>query len=781
MTEIRRVAVLGAGVMGSQIAAHCANAGLEVLLFDRDLELASQGLQRATSIRPAAFYSPGSARRITALGIDEDAARLADVDWVCEAIPEVLDWKRQLFTSVAPHLSDGALISTNTSGLPAAEIAAVLSPAQRRRFLVTHFFNPPRYLRLLELVALPETDPELLGTFARFARETLGKGVVEARLTPNFIANRIGVFGLQRTLQLALEHGLSVEEVDALTGPLLGRPKSASFRTADVVGLDTLLHVTQGTYEACATDPWRAVFQPSELLIQLVEKGALGQKSGAGFYRKSAAGLEQLDLVTREYGPLLKPRFESLKLWRRWKDLGRRVEALYWEEDRAGRFLRALLGETLLYAAWQVEEIAGGKLESLDRALCWGFGWEMGPFRLWDSIGVRRSLLRLKREGARLAPWLDRFLASGAETFHRWNGGTREILEPATCEWRAVESIPGELDLETCRRIHPVLHRGWSASLLDLGEGVAGLEFHSVLQPQLNPIDESVIETLAVALRAVPDKGYRGLVIGHGGANFCAGANLQLILRLAESGDREAIEGVCEQFQRVILALRHAPFPVVAAPFGLCLGGGVELTAGSDAVVAHAELYAGLVEAGVGVIPAGGGCLRVLEHWIDRLAPRRPGPFPPVQQAFETIAFAKVSGSAAEAIFFGLLPAHTEIVLDRAALLERARQKVLELATDYIAPVARQDLRLPGPGGRVAMELAVQGFRASGKITEHDADIAASLARILSGGEQADTSHPVDEECILRLEREEFARLALTRATQDRLRHMLKTGKPLRN
>jgi 3-hydroxyacyl-CoA dehydrogenase len=533
MVEIRTVAVLGAGVMGAQIAALLANAGLTVLLFDQRRDLALKGLERLATLRPPALLEPKMIRRITALGMEEDSARLDEVDWVCEAIPELLEAKQALFHTVAPIVRPGTLLSTNTSGLPAESIAQVIPPAHRPRFLVTHFFNPPRYLRLLELVALPGTDPAVMQAFAGFARTVLGKGVVEARPTPNFIANRIGVFGMQRALQLALEHGLTVEETDALTGPLLGRPKSATFRTADVVGLDTLLHVTRGTFGACAADPWRNVFQPAELLVRLVEEGRLGQKSGSGFYRKEGSEVLQLDLHTLEYVPLCKPRFDSLKVLRRWKDLGRRVEALYTEKDRAGNFLRALLGDTLAYAAWHVGEIADGQLERVDRALRWGFGWESGPFELWDAIGVRRVCIDLRTRGVRVAPWLDGFLASGSERLYRWSGVTREVHDPLDAGWRTVDMPPGEVDLEACRRAGGVLHRGWSASLVDIGGGVACLPFHSVLQPTLNPIDESVIDMLGQAMHEVGRRGFRGLVIGHEGANFCAGANLQLILRLA--------------------------------------------------------------------------------------------------------------------------------------------------------------------------------------------------------------------------------------------------------
>ncbi len=780
MPEIHCVAVLGAGVMGARIAAHLANTGHRVLLYDQDRSRAEAGLQGALKAKPAAFFLPQLARAVTPLGIDDDAARVAEADWVCEAIPEVLEWKQQLFRQLVEHIRPDAVLSTNTSGLPAEAIAAGMPEDLRRRFLVTHFFNPPRYLRLLELAALPEGDPQVLAAFRRYAEERLGKGVVEVCHTPNFIANRVGVFSMLHSLHTALAQGLGVEEVDALSGRLIGRPKSATFRTADVVGLDTLVHVTQATHAACANDPWRSTFELPDFLPRLVERGDIGQKAGRGFYLKEGREIRQLDMGSLEYVPQRKPRFDSLRSWRGWKDLRQRLHKLYYEDDRAGTWLRAVIGESLCYAAWHLQEIAGGRIERVDQALREGFGWDLGPFELWDAIGPERSLALLRREGRRLAPWLDSFLQHGDNRFYRWQGARLQVWRPGREAYEEVVQPSETLQLESCRRLHPAAYRSWSASLQDIGEGVGCLHLHSVLQPELNPIDESVIETFEAALQVVPDRGWKGLVITHDGQNFCAGANLQMILGLARGGKASRIEQVCAQFQEAIRRLRFAPFPVVAAPFQICLGGGVELSTSMDRVVAHAELYAGLVEAGVGVIPAGGGCLRVLQHAAKGLAGRRPGPFPPVQRAFEAIGFARVSSSAAEAFRMGLFDPESEIEINRERLLARARRSVLELAAEYTPPET-VELQLPGIGGRTALEQSVIAFRRSGKISEHDARIGHSLARVLSGGESAAPGRPVGEDELLALEREEFARLALTKESQARMEHMLKKGKPLRN
>ncbi len=823
MNEIHKAAVLGAGVMGAQIAAHLANAGLEVLLFDLDEETARKGLARAAEIKPAAFYERSGLRKIEALGIDGSLSRIAEADWVCEAIPERLDWKRKLFAQVRPHIAERAVVSTNTSGLPAADVASVLDAAQRRRFLVTHFFNPPRYLRLLELVPLKETDQEVFEAFREFAEAALGKAVVAARDTPNFIANRVGVHGVMRTLQLARETGLSVVDADQLTGTLIGRPKSATFRTADVVGLDTLLHVTQATYEACAGDPWREVFRPPECLTKLVERGSLGQKASEGFYRKErkASGkgsrILALDLETLDYGEIPKSRFGSLQIWRRWKDTGRRLNSLFYEEDQAGAFLARVLGETLVYASYHLDEIAGGRIEVLDRAMRWGFLWELGPFEVWDALDPLRASRRMRDLGLQVPDKVLAALDAGMERFYRWNGFAREVLDLKDLRYGPVEAIPGCLDLGACRRgaaleeqerqatresardaqrdsgpapgprppvprpqEKGVLYRSWSASLIQLPGDVGCVEFHSVLQPLLHPVDRSIIEVLLEAPRLVRQYGLRGLVISHEGEHFCAGANLQMILELAKSGDAATVEEVAALFQNCLLGLRRADFPVVAAPFGFCFGGGLELAMACDRIVAHAELYAGLVEAGVGVVPAGGGCLRMLARWIDRLQERRPGPFPPAQKAFETVAFAKICTSAAEARRFGFLVPEDRIEINRHRQLEHARRQVLELAEDYQAPEEREDLPLPGRGGLLAMRLAVEGFLKAGKISEHDALIGAALARIFCG--EALVAGTCDTEAdVLARERREFAELCLTERTQQRLEHMLKTGRPLRN
>jgi 3-hydroxyacyl-CoA dehydrogenase len=788
MFSIKNVAVIGAGVMGSQIAAHLANCGLKVMLFDLDRDTAEAGKKASGKIKPAAFFDSYLTRSITTFGIDNDLHELQNADWICEAIPERLDWKQELFQKIATHISSTAILSTNTSGLPATEIAKILDDDKRQKFFVTHFFNPPRYLHLLELVSLSQTNPDIFAKFAEFAEAKLGKGVVIARDTTNFIANRIGVFAMMRTLKLAIKQGLTIEEVDLLTGSLIGRPKSATFRTADIVGLDTLLHVTKSTADSCPDDPWIDVFTPPDILKNLVKNGSIGQKSGVGFYKKEFEnGIRQIhsiDLRTAQYSESRKALIEGLQVWRKFKNTADRIKAIFYSDDKYCSFVTQLLAETLIYTAYHQQEISGGELGAIDRALKWGFGWELGPFEIWDALDPALAVRKMNQLSMRVPAWVIEMLSYGFSTFYSVDNDLRQIYNPLKKCISENKPPNASIDLELIKRgksrSKNVLYKSWSASILRLDSEVGCLQFHSVLQPSLHPIDQTAIEVLQIAPEIVDKFNLKGLVISHSGEHFCAGANLQMILGLCAAGKAAPIEKVAGLFQQTMLGLRYAPFPVVAAPFGMCLGGGMELSLACDRIVAHAELYGGLVEAGVGLIPAGGGCLRMLLRIAERMAGLRPGSFPPVQKCFEIIAFARVSSSALEAQTLGFLAAGDKIEINRDRLLEHARREVLLMSKNYEAPVSRQDLCLPGIGGLTAMLLSIDSFRNSGKISEHDKVVAAALATVLCAGE-SDGFAVTNEEEILALEREHFARLCLMPATQARLKHMLKTGKPLRN
>ncbi len=779
MSRIETIGVCGAGVMGSQLAALFASAGFKVHLFDLSLELAEKGLAGAQSAKPPAFYLPRFAERVTPGCYDDHLDRFAECDWVIEAIAEKLDWKRQLYARLATVLKPEAILSTNTSGLPLAELGAEMEKDLRRRFLVTHFFNPPRYMPLVETVAGEATDPAVAAELSTFVAGVLGKGVVPAKDTPNFIANRIGIFGMMLALKLTREMRLTVEQVDAITGPVMGRPKSATYRTADLVGLDTLAFVARTAWEGCPGDESRDMFEAPELLGTLLERGWLGRKSGQGFYRKVDKEIQYLDLDSLDYLPLRKPRMDGIGVARRYTGLDRKLAALVYNPDRAGRFAWELAIGTLAYAARRLGEIADD-VPSIDRAMRWGFGWQLGPFETWDAIGVEKSVRRMESEGKPVPEPVRRLLDAGHGSFYGHGGdGERRVFDLAA---GAPAPLPtnGAVVLADLKARGGELLRNWSASLVDLGQGVGCLEFHSALQPELNPIDGAIMDLARETLELVERRGMKGLVISHQGTHFCAGANLAMILGLAQAGRFELLEQVAKSFQDLGQLIKYAPYPVVAAPFSLCLGGGFEVVAPCRQIVALAELYCGAVEVGVGLIPGAGGTLRLLTHLSERFPPRRFGPMMASQQAFEVIGFAKVSGSAHEARELGYLRPDSQIVLSREQQIAVAREVVLALAEGY-QPPEPPELVPPGVGGRLAIESVIDGYRKAGKISEHDALIGRRLAGVVTGGERANGIHPVDEQHQLDLEREVFVSLAGEPRSQERMAHMLKTGKPLRN
>jgi 3-hydroxyacyl-CoA dehydrogenase len=780
MSEIKTVGVCGAGVMGAQLAALFAGAGLKVYLFDLDQELAEKGLEGARTAKPAAFYHRRFAKGVIPSNYKEHLDRFGECDWVIEAIAERLDWKRELYEKIEPRLKDGALLSSNTSGLSARELAEALSPAARRRFLITHFFNPPRYMRLVEIVPVAETEDDAISLATELIGRTLGKGIVHAKDTPNFIANRIGVYGMMLALELTREMRLTVEQVDAITGPVMGRPKSATFRTADVVGLDTLAFVTQTAYEKCVDDESRDIFRIPPVLAGLLESKRLGSKSGAGFFKKEGKEILALDFESMDYRPRTKPRMDGIGVARRHTDLGKRLSALVYNPDRAGKLAWELVIGTLSYAARRLGEVSDSIVD-IDRAIRWGFGWQMGPFETWDALGVAKSVARMEGEGKAVPDVARSLLDSGRESFYRRNGRpTREVFDFAAKEMVPVPAAPETILLDDCKAAGGEILRNWSASLVDLGDGVGCVELHSALQPEFNPVDGGILDILAGSLEEATKRGLEGLVISHEGVHFCAGANLALILELAKAKRFGLIEEVSRTFQSLSQAIKYAPFPVVAAPFSVTLGGGFEMIACCDRVVPLAELYCGAVEVGVGLIPGAGGNLRLLTNLSERMPPRRVGPMAAVQKTFETIGFAKVSTSAHEAVELGYLRPDSRIVLSRDHLIASAKQEVLDLADGY-APPAPPELIPPGEGGRLAIEIAIENFVKAGTISEHDALVAKKLAWVLTAGDRGDGMQPVEEQYFLDLEREAFVSLAGEEKSQARMGHMLKTGKPLRN
>jgi 3-hydroxyacyl-CoA dehydrogenase len=780
MTDIKTIGVCGAGTMGSQLAAFFASAGFDVLLFDLEQKLSEGGIEGALEAKPAAFFDKRFASKVTPLNYVEHLDRFSECDWVVEAIAERLDWKHDLYSKIQPKLKPEAILSSNTSGLPLSSLIEPLDDDVRQRFLITHFFNPPRYMKLVEIVPGEDTRPEVLAVMQKFLGETLGKGVVPAKDTPNFIANRIGTFGMMQVLKVTQQMRLTVEQVDAITGPVMGRPKSATFRTADLVGLDVLAAVANTAYERCPEDEQHDIYAIPPLLQTLLDNKWLGQKTKGGFYKKVDKEIFALDLETMEYHPKDKPRMDGIGVARRYTDLGRRLHALVYNPDAAGKFAWEVTIATLAYAANRLGEIADD-ITQIDRAMRWGFAWEMGPFEVWDAIGLEKSVRRMRHENKAVPAVVEEMLAQGQTSFYgRDPKGAALFFDSRVGTSEPIPTTAGTIVLADQKATGKEILRNWSASLVDLDDGVACVEFHSALQHDLNPIDGAIIDMLDQSLRYAQEHKLKGLVISHDGTHFCAGANLALILELAKRKKFDLIDQVSKTLQDITQFIKYAPFPVVAAPFSLTLGGGFEMVAPCSQVVALAELYCGAVEVGVGLIPGAGGNLRVLEHFLEIMPPKKVGPMMAVQKAFETIGFAKVSMSAHHAKKLGYLREENLIVLSRQHQIAMAKKTVLDLAPDY-APPEPPELILPGKGGQLAIKTAITGYRMSGKISKHDAHIAKGLAHVLTGGSRANGIEPVDEQYLLDLEREVFVSLAGERLSQDRMAHMLKTGKPLRN
>ena len=778
--NFEKVAVLGAGVMGAQIAGHLSNAGIPSYLFDVNEELAIKGKETLTSLKPAPLYKPKNADLVTPCTYDNDLEKIAEVDWVLEAVVERLDIKESVYQSLLPHLKDTAILTSNTSGIPLNDLTKSLPVEVRQRFMITHFFNPPRYMQLLELVRGNETSDETYNTMVDFGESVLGKGIVHAKDTPNFIGNRIGIYGMMVAVNLAIEQGLTVEEVDKLTGPISGRPKSATFRTADVVGLDTLVNVSLTTYDKAPEDEERDMFKIPDILDTLIESDRLGQKTKAGFYKKNEdRSIYSVDFKTGEYSPMGLVRFDCFRIAKDRQKLADKMIALCYGDDRGSRFVWEVTARSLIYSANRIPEISDD-IVNIDNALKWGYAWEAGPFEGWDAIGVRRSVDRMQSEGKKVPEWVLEMLEAGRETFYCTENGVRTYWCPMGKHPVIIEQNPKVLNLVLHKSAGNTLKRDLSASVNDLGDGVLNVEFHSILQPTLHPIDSSYVEMINYAIDLIEKGDYRAMVLGHQGANFSAGANLNLLLELSQNEQWEALDLAVKTLQDTTQRIRFSSGPVVAAPFQLTLGGGVEIVQPAAHRVVAAETYMGLVEVGVGLIPGGSGNLRMILNAMDG-GTGRMGAFQKIQKTFETVGFAKIATSADEAKHLGYLKKNDTIVLNRDHLIQTAKEKALELADGYDPPVYRDDLKLPGAGGRTAMAMALKGFKMQGKISEHDVKIGEKLAYVLTGGDKAGLTKSVDEQYILDIEREAFVSLAGETLTQDRIKYMLKKGKPLRN
>ncbi len=746
---------------------------------DKDA-LVRAGLERARKSKPASFSSSRAPTLVEVGNFEDDLPRLAECDWIVEAVVENLDIKRSLYEKVAPHVAPHALLTSNTSGLSAEALSGALPEALRPRFMVTHFFNPPRYLKLLELVRGPDTADEVVAFFEDFGDRVLGKGIVHAKDTPNFIANRIGCFGIFHVMRVMLDDGFTLAEVDKLTGKAIGRPGSATFRTADLVGLDTLAHVAANLFERLEQDPHRDLFDPPDFMKRLVAEGRLGEKSGEGFYKKvrGADGKSEIlmvDPATLEYVPQGKVSFGSLEMAKSVEDLRERIHGLVRAEDRAGAFLWKSFSATLRYAAACIPEIADD-IVNVDRAMRWGFGWELGPFELWDAMGFRWACERMLEEGDAVPPLARALYDAGGEGFYREEKGAHAFFVGGE-GFAPVPTRPEYLVLADLKAAGGVVLESPDASLVDLGDGVACLEFHT----KMNTVGPGIIDMMERSLDEV-EAGWRGLVIGNDAPQFSAGANLLLILNELDDDNPEDVEWILGRFQHANLRMRQCSRPVVAAPAGLTLGGGCEVVLGADAVVASLETYIGLVEVGAGVVPAGGGCKELVRR-ADEAAPRAPDTdlFPWIRRIFETVGMGKVATSAHEAQEMGFLRATDQVVANRDRLLHDAKMRVLAMSEAGYRPTPlRTDIRVVGEEGLAALRVGLDQMERAGYISAHDKVVGDALAWVLCGGEVSSSSR-VSEEYLLELEKEAFMRLCAEPKTLERMEYVLKTGKPLRN
>jgi len=772
---IRKAAVIGAGVMGSGIAAQIANGGMPVLLLDivpegvadRDV-LARGALDRLAKAEPAAFMSRDAMRLVTPGNLEDHLDRLGEVDWIVEAVVENLEVKRRLYQKLEGARKAGSVVSSNTSTLPLARLTEGQPEKFRRDFLITHFFNPPRYMRLLELVAGPKTRVEAVERIANFADRALGKTVVRCKDTPGFIANRIGCFWMQAAFGHAFETGLPVEEADAVMGRPLGIPKTGVFGLADLVGIDLLPHVAASLRAALpADDPFHEVDGDWPLIGKLIETGYTGRKGKGGFYRLDRSGgtriKQAIDLATGEYHKAGKPRLDAIDAA---KDGGPR--ALLESEEPAARYAWQVMSRTLAYACSLVPEIADD-IAAIDQAMRLGYNFRWGPFELLDRIGPAWFKERLEAEGVEIPPLLR---AVGDRTFYRVEDGRLQHLTLAG-GYADVVRPEGVLLLEDVKRREKPLARNGSASLWDIGDRVACLEFHS----KMNAIDPEILELIEKAIGIVA-KDFKALVVYNEGSNFSVGANIGLALFAANVGVWPMVEDLVARGQKVYRKLKYSTFPVVAAPSGMALGGGCEICLNADAIQAHAETYIGLVETGVGVVPAWTGCAELLTRWM-RHEKRPGGPMPAISKVFETIGLAKVAKSAHEAKEMLILREDDRITMSRDRLLADAKARALDLAKDY-RPPERSEISLPGPSAKAALDMAVDALRLSGKATPHDQVVAGRLAVVLSGG-ATDVTETLGDDDLLKLEREAFMSLVRHPATLARIEHMLETGKPLRN
>ena len=804
--RIEKAAVLGAGIMGSGIAAHLANCGVKTTLLDivppeltaddkkagltekspafRN-RFATTGLANAIKNRKPipAFYHDRYADLIQCGNLEDHMEWLQSCDWVVEVVVENLAIKRKLFEKVEKFVRPGAVVSSNTSGLPIREMMAGRGEAFRKNFLVTHFFNPVRFMRLLEIVPGQETDPAIVQFMAEFGTNVLGKGVVFGKDTTNFVGNRIGIYGLIRTIKEMLDQDYTIEEADAIVGEPMGRPKSAAFRTVDMVGLDTVVHILHNCYDALTADEEREIFQVPDFIQKMIERKQFGDKTKGGFYKKEKGEegkkMWVIEPKTGEYRESQKAKFDSIGKVKGIEDPGKRVAELVRQDDRAAKFAWNVMRDSLVYSGNRLGEICDDIVQ-IDNAMKWGYNWALGPFEGWDAVGVKWACERMKKEGKKLPPIAEALLAAGHETFYKSEKGKRLFFDLKTKKYQPYPEDPKSVRLPALKEADKVVDHNDGATLIDMGDGVLCCEFHT----KMNSVDDDIMTMLNKGLDLCEQGDrWQGLVIGNNGETFCAGANVFLLLMAAQQGAWAQVEQVVKKFQDTCMRLKYSQKPTVAAPFAMALGGGAELSMGADRICAHADLFMGLVEVGVGLIPGGGGHKELLIRNLEGIPENAQATInliPYLQNAFECIGMAKVSMSADEATTSRFLRLTDKIVTNKEHLLGAAKRMVQAMALEgYKQPVPRK-LRLPGESGWATFRMVIDSMCKQHQITEHEQVMAEKIAWVLCGGKTSQTV-PVSEQYLLDIEREAFCFLLGTPKTQERIQHFLMKGKPLRN
>ncbi|MCP4602956.1 MAG: 3-hydroxyacyl-CoA dehydrogenase/enoyl-CoA hydratase family protein [Proteobacteria bacterium] len=808
--KIEKAGVIGAGVMGATIAAHLSNVGIETVLLDilppggltekekkKGLteespefrnRLGKIGVDIALKSKPASFYISDTQKLIKVGNLKDNLDWLGEVDWIIEVVVEDIKIKDIVFKQIETVLKPGTVVTSNTSGIFAEAMCEGRSETFRKHFAITHFFNPPRYMKLLEIVPGPDTLPEVTKALAEVCENRLGKGVVWAKDTPNFVANRVGIFGMHSIIYTMVEMGMTVEAVDKLTGPVVGHANSATFRTGDLVGLDTLAHVAENVYDGAPNDERRDMFKSPDFMLKMVEKNLLGEKNGNGFYKKTtdAEGKRQIlsiDYKTTEYTPQEKVKLGSLEAAKPMEDLDERIKTLYYAKDKGGEFTFKTLTETVIYSANRIPEIADD-IVNIDNSMKWGFGQEKGPFESWDAIGVGKSVEKMKEAGYEIPGWVQEMLDGGSESFYKSEAGVNYFYDVASKGYKEVELSPKIILLPSLKEREKKILSNSGATLVDIGDGVACLEFHT----KMNAIGEDIVRMMDESADEV-SKNFDGLVIANHDPNFSVGANLPLILFTAQEEEWDDLEYMVKSLQDTFMKVKLLDKPVVAAPAGMTLGGGCEVCLAADCVRFAAETYMGLVEAGVGLLPAGGGTkellLRNTEHLFavgkGGLYPRQIELMPFIARAFETIGMAKVAVSGPEAVQFGILRSTDRMTVNRDYLIDDAKKTVLAMNLQgYAPPRMRDDIRVAGENAMAYIKLGLWSMHESGLVLDHDKTVAEKIAWVLCGGNVLENT-VVSEQYLLDLEREAFLSLCGEPLTQARIQHMLDTGKPLRN